>query len=515
MQSFLGKLGAWIRFRNPNYEKRQLDVLLKSASGCHSFQEKAEWIIRIFSWIRSRSNITSESGEANRIPGIRLKYLLQLLERNPEWTEPSCKIFWEFVCSSSYADLWSDVGLSNQVGFFQELGERVLQKILPETPLQADPANLFNQIFSEEDDAQWIAAIDDETFLKLSALLLKYATAEQLQALKLSLEDATLFLMSQVRSFGLTAAVRSRLPKSQIRELPFFYLTPSAEEVAQSDFVSKNQTRYLVLLSECETKMGEVYTHLDEFGVSISLVFQLERVRRQMQRMKILIRLLALQEDGAALTREFLVQFVEDLRSRQGVRRLLRENFNLLSRKVVDRNSEIGEHYIIRETHEYWHLLEKAMGGGAVTVVTVYMKFMIAALPFTPFLVGLVASFNFAISFLAIQFLGFTLGTKQPASTAPALARKIKTLSSETLDEVCDEAIAIVKSQFVSVLGNLIAVLPLAVIIAEIYKLLTNTDFLPAEKVDSVLRSTDFLGPAPLYAAFTGVLLFLSSLFEI
>lgn len=513
MPSFYRKLGAWIRFQNPNYEKRQLDVLLKSAAECKTFQEKAEWLIRIFAWIRSKADIASGEVAPARIPVIRLKYLIHILERNPEWTQPCAEIFWQFLCSPNYADLWADIGLSNQVGFFQELGERVLQKVLPETPLQADATNLFSQIFSEEEDAVWIAAIDEETLAKMMSLLSKYVTSEQLAGLNTSFEDSILFLMSQVRSFGLSSPVRSRLPKNKLRELPFFYLTASAEELEQKDFLAKSQVRYLVLLSECETKINEVYSHLDEFGVSISLVFQIERLHRQMMRMKLLLNLLGSKAENPGLIREFLVQFVEFLHSRKGVRRLLKDNFNLLAQKVVDRNSEIGEHYIVREKHEYWALLERAMGGGAVTVVTVYFKFMIMALPLTPFLAGLVASFNYAVSFVAIQLMGFTLGTKQPASTAPALARKIATLSNETMDEVCGEAFSIMKSQFVSVLGNLIAVLPLAIIVDEIYWYLTGMHFLTEEKAHYVVHSTDVLGPAVLYGAFTGILLFLSSVF--
>lgn len=514
MQSRFAKLKAWIHFQNPNYEKHQLDVLLSNAGECRTYQDKAEWLIRVFSWLRSGNAgaFSSEIIDASRIPGVRLKYLMQLLERNPQWSETCCNLFLEFICNPSNVDLWADVGLSHHIGFFQELGERLLQKVLPETPLQADSSNLLNQLFPNDADELWVIALDDEALWKFVNLLASHVTPEQQAQLKQSVEDAILCLMAQVRSFGLSSVVRSRIAKASVRDLPFYKLASAEEESRQPGFLQQRKAHYFAILNDCDAKFNEVYAHLDEFGVSISLVFQIERTRRQIQRIRFLLAILSLSAENVRDLREFMAQFVMYSHSRTGIRRLVRDNFNLLAKKVVERNSEIGDHYIVRGAHEYWHMLEKAMGGGAVTAFTVYLKFLIAAGPFTPFFIGILASFNYALSFLAIQLLGFTLGTKQPASTAPALARKIRTLSSETLDDVCQEALAIMKSQFVSVLGNMLAVLPLAILFNEIYSALSGQNFLSPDKVKYVISSTDILSAAPLFGAFTGVLLFLSSL---
>lgn len=44
------------------------------------------------------------------------------------------------------------------------------------------------------------------------------------------------------------------------------------------------------------------------------------------------------------------------------------------------------------------------------------------------FLEGVLAGMNYAFSFVLIQLLGFTLATKQPATTAPGLARRMHEL---------------------------------------------------------------------------------------
>ena len=43
---------------------------------------------------------------------------------------------------------------------------------------------------------------------------------------------------------------------------------------------------------------------------------------------------------------------------------LLRENLNLLARKVVDRTGDTGEHYIANSKPEYWLMWRAAIGGG-------------------------------------------------------------------------------------------------------------------------------------------------------
>ena len=61
-----------------------------------------------------------------------------------------------------------------------------------------------------------------------------------------------------------------------------------------------------------------------------------------------------------------------------------------------------------------------------VTGLTTLIKFLLATLSFPPFGAGLLSSLNFSISFVGLQFLGFTLATKQPAMTATVLAAQIE-----------------------------------------------------------------------------------------
>src|SRR5690606_39723613 len=105
---------------------------------------------------------------------------------------------------------------------------------------------------------------------------------------------------------------------------------------------------------------------------------------------------------------------------------LINKKTRLNSRKFVDRSAVTCEHYITRDKASYKKMFKKAGGGGFYTGFTVVIKFMITAYPWPLFISGFAAAINYSISFLAIQFSGFTLATKQPSMTASTLASKMQ-----------------------------------------------------------------------------------------
>jgi site-specific recombinase len=109
---------------------------------------------------------------------------------------------------------------------------------------------------------------------------------------------------------------------------------------------------------------------------------------------------------------------------------LISANSTLLSAKMAERSSEVGEHYITRDRGEYKQMLGKAMGGGAVTALTTLLKFMVVGVGLSAFWSGFWAGLAYSATFILIQLLHFTLATKQPAMTAPAMAAKLKDINS-------------------------------------------------------------------------------------
>ena len=114
---------------------------------------------------------------------------------------------------------------------------------------------------------------------------------------------------------------------------------------------------------------------------------------------------------------------------------------------------------------------------------------------------------------MLIQLLHWTVATKQPAMTAPAMAARLKDLNApHAVDQFVDEVSHLVRSQVAAVAGNLLLVVPCVLLLSGAWFLLTGRPPLSPQEADYVLHSLTLLGPTALFAAFTGVLLFASSI---
>ncbi len=84
--------------------------------------------------------------------------------------------------------------------------------------------------------------------------------------------------------------------------------------------------------------------------------------------------------------------------------------------------------------------------------------------------------------------------------------------SAGALESLTNEIIHIIRSQFVAVLGNIAGVLPVTLLVGLALQRGLGVEIASPEKALHVLHDFSILGPTPLFAAFTGVLLWASSL---
>ena len=97
--------------------------------------------------------------------------------------------------------------------------------------------------------------------------------------------------------------------------------------------------------------------------------------------------------------------------------------------------------------------------------------------------------------------------------TAPALAHRLDQVGRpEGLDRFVDDTVAMIRSNAAAIAGNLLAVAPVAFLVQWAAARLLHTNLISPEKAVATIDSFTVLGPTPLYAIFTGVLLWASSL---
>ena len=106
-------------------------------------------------------------------------------------------------------------------------------------------------------------------------------------------------------------------------------------------------------IEDCFHSLSEVQQHLDDFGVSIQIVFQIEKLEILLKRVHNIIFILQQKNMDPLSLSTFLEILVNDSFERRSLFSLASQTFSLLARKIVERTAETGEHYITRTQAEY------------------------------------------------------------------------------------------------------------------------------------------------------------------
>ncbi len=537
----------WKKWRTSRAAGQQIDALLAHADPQAPLAQRNQWLIEIAHWLhRGGASLPVDGGVTDGSPKFaphtRLRYLLQLLERNPAWRTRCAATLRLTLAESDTISLLCESGMPVHSGLIGALVERVQRNLIPPAPNSTDLAVLFALMFTSADDAHWVAALPAALLDQLGAFYEDGAAPDtpdtQTQGtqgppggLARDLLTSIHNLVCQISATGLSSAIRTRLAPHRPDESPFFRLGRAMEEVerAHGDWSDARaaavtdptllrqrllqQVNFLrALLDECRAASRAVYSHLDENGVSVEIVFQIERVQARLTRVEHLLEAW-LSDDVLAARVRLVAELIACSQASRSVSVLLRGSFGMLARKVVERSAETGEHYIARDRAEYMSMLKMAAGGGLVTAATVYIKFGVTSAHMHPMVEGFFVGLNYALSFLLMYFLHFTLATKQPAMTAPAIAHKLDGVGTpHGMDEFVTSVIALVRTQSAAIFGNLVLVFPACWLLQLAFAAVFHGDLISPAKAQYTLHSFSLLGPTPVFAALTGVLLWSSSL---
>lgn len=510
----LAFLSRWRASRDANH---QLDALLALADANAPLALRNVWLMELGYWLRHMKapSIGSSSAFSEH---TRLRFLLQMLDRNPVQAARFGSMLRSILKDNDARSLFADTGMAARPALVGELISRIQVKCLPVAPNQAELSVAFALLFVSERDAEWVRALDET----LVARLVRHVTTNEdakpaaMPELGAALADSIVLLCNQIAAAALEAPIRLRLDNPQENARVLMQLSPMAHDLMATTTASNERLQLLnqlhAALAQARSAVDSVYQHLERFGVSVDVVFQVERTRLRIERAE---DLLAVWADNRSLPAYVALtsNLIAANLNRSSVRALLGETYALLGRKVVERSAETGEHYIARTRKDYFGMVKMAAGGGVLTAATVYIKFFLSSLYLNKFIEGVFFSLNYAGSFLAIHFAHFTLATKQPAMTAPALAQKLDDVGTpEGRASFVDETIALIRSQVAAIFGNLALVFPVALVVQLAASKGFGYDLISADKATATIESFSLLGPTAFFAAFTGVLLWLSSL---
>jgi site-specific recombinase len=456
--------------------------------------------------------------------------LCHILGRRPDLRTTLRAALLKLLGMHKPVSLYVESGILPSTGFFSELYRRVSHKILPEAIDPQYLKDIFAQIFTHHDDEVWVNAVPDVRWLELLAALCfdEQAPEANLPLPVRGIVDAVLVLSYRISSIGLEPELIRNEPSLEEFASPFLaqndevgeYLEQFALAWADATLEFQDEKHILVLLEQCAQIIQKIRRTASRSGTSISLTFLLQRLTQQLERMEHLLAILAaLREDKTGeRARPLLVGLFKTLVSgechKNDVRQHWRESLELLALRVTENASRTGEHYITSTRSEYFALLKSAMGAGLIIAFMAVLKLLIAAQHLPPLTEALLFSLNYGFGFILIHILHFTVATKQPAMTASAIAASIgEHGNSRDMENLTGIIAQTMRSQLAAILGNVLVVIPLAMLIAWGVLQATGAHFIEPEKANHLMADIDpFHSLSVFYAAIAGVCLFLSGL---
>ena len=494
-----------------------LPALLAELDPHAELAERHLWLIHVLHWMRS-------AAPSIEVAMAKAESFVAAFEAD-EALRLRLQLWWQrFSATVDITTLLADFGFAPRTAMVTELTERLRVKLLPGTPETIDAAELFSIALPHEFDARWLTALPEPLLQRLAALLVPEEAQQGIGFWRHALLGAITYCAGQILANGFSPELRLRMSEEAREEQPFHALIHDVESfriefvhgVRTPERLEQAEQRLRERLDACRAAIGTVYQHFAAEGISVGLVFRLRQVRTRIVRVRQLLSCLTSEHPEQEAAR-LLAGFVSVGRDRRSLRNLWATNSSLLAAKVTERSAETGEHYISHNRSEYLQMVRRAAGGGLLMSVTTLLKFGLAALAFSAFWGGFWAGVNYSISFVLIQLLHWTVATKQPAMTAPAMAAKLKDMQSSedaahTLEAFVDEVANLVRTQVAAILGNVLVVFPAALILSLLWWQMFGATPLDAAYAQSTLDSLHVLGPSALFAAYTGVLLFASSL---
>ena len=414
-----------------------------------------------------------------------------------------------------FVNAFCEYGINSNRGFFPELSRRIKHKLLPKKVVENELSFFIEFLFDNPNDYKWLQQVSDENWNSLCSLIKTDVKQNNPHLLKSQIDNALVILSHRLTNIGIDPFLVEKMPEIDDVNSPFFELNQLV-----ATFVTPKPTNIVLVetlllhLKKLRDFFSNIQSKKNENGVSLHLTFITERALQHIKRMELL--LLITNSDSKEETKKLHLELIKELvtaeQTKNNVLLFIKENTQSVSSRIISHTSQKGEHYIGFSKSENIHLFKSAMGGGLVVVCLVFIKHLIHHLHLSLFFEGLLFGLNYGIGFVFMHLTHLTLATKQPSMTASYIAESIAKPNDASYKPwtIFNQ---IIRSQFISLIGNLIIVLPLCFFIAWLFNNYANYSiFNFTEGRSQMVSNHPFYSASLIYACITGFLLSLSGI---
>ncbi len=474
-----------------------------------------------------RPDRAAKQGEAIR----SWREMNRLLAANRDFREGVRNTLLELFARREQRRLYTEAGLLPNSGFFSELRRRLGQKLLPETADENDLRDCVHIIFATHRDASWLLEIPvEERVAFWERLELGELRDHPLFGALLSpLLDSVVILTLRIAAMGVEPELLRIHPRLAGGESPFIALSVEASRfvgryrrsLAAPELEAEDERHLLVLLEQCREAVTRAHQSAASRGTSMTLTFLVVRLSQHLERLELLLRLLAIRftpepwDELAERWSAFLRDALIGERRRTSILSLGSELLSIMALRVTENAGRTGEHYIAVDRSEWLSLWRAAAGAGLLIPLMALLKIACASLSLPILSRGLLNGLIYAAGFVVIHLCHFTIATKQPAMTAATIAGTITQTRGRLRDveRLTRLMMDTFRSQFAAIAGNVLTALLVATSLAMMAHLVSGHHLLGDEKARHLLHELHPLeGGALFYAAVAGVWLFVAGL---
>ncbi|MDQ6477323.1 site-specific recombinase [Dyadobacter sp. LHD-138] len=382
---------------------------------------------------------------------------------------------YSILLSTKFVSLLTESEIGSNKGFFSDASTRLSYKFLPPVHEPDELRTQFDGFFDDKKDYQWVQAIPDENWCNFFADIFRDTTPTLSKYVAKEMLNAILVLAQRAANLGIEPEVVSKIPRVDDLDSPFLGLNREVMMYVEkmlntydcsSEDRDNDYKHILVMISQCNTQVSYIYKHKDLFGISLQLTYMMRQLEQYLKRLTQLLDLLQSEEKSKQwlIITHLLKEFVYAENTRYSLRKHFSINLQLLTFKVIENTSKTGEHYIASDKSAYWKLFRRAMGGGAIVGLLCCNKTRLYFQHLPIFWEAFFYSLNYSIGFMLIHILGYTIATKQPAMTASTIAANLSNNGQNPnwLESTTQLLIKLIRSQFISLVGNASIAFPIA-----------------------------------------------------
>jgi site-specific recombinase len=491
----------------------------------------------------------------------QVRTLSQLLKGNAAHAWALRRYITTLLETRRHTSLYSDVGILSNDGFFTELKKRIAYRILPPALDELYLSDTLDRVLCREDDYEWIRAVPTADWLELFDVISNApppedATPDRAREVTVrGLLDAIRTLSCRVCALGLEPRLIHAHMEIEEVDSPFLmqnietnhYLDQYARLLAGEIEQIEDARHLLVMLDQCEDVVQKIRRGALSSGTSVALTYLLVALTQSIDRLRKLLYLVDVSgelpaapgvdvealadeatppsEPPTSPRRAAAVALAQELaeahNTKYQVRGLVRDNVDLLARNVTENASRTGEHYIAERRADLGSMFRSSAGAGLIIGCMAVIKILISYQHRAPLIEALFYSINYALGFMLVHVLHFTIATKQPAMTAARIAAALHASSQQRgsarrqvdADSMAALVNKVFRTQIVAVLGNLATTIPMAYALALGWYYVFGHHLVSPEKAQHLIHDSDpWHSLAVPHAAIAGVWLFVSGL---